>query len=151
MPGRVPVERAVCSGCVRPPAGARPDPGDPLAFRGYRRDGRRNRCATGLDGAGAAGAGGVATERADRPGELRQMKDTPFRERATEIQARLAAGLARVDPHHRLLGRPVSYRVIAGQTFEIVYRDVARIEEAELLGVKKLIGEHCFCSVITQT
>ena len=79
------------------------------------------------------------------------MKDTALRERLSEIQARLAAGLARIDPHRRLVGRPVTHRVIAGRTLEITYRDVARIEEGEILGVKKLIGEHCFCSVTPQT
>jgi len=79
------------------------------------------------------------------------VKDPALRERLSEIQARLAAGLVRIDPHHRLVGRPVTYQVIAGQTFEITYRDVARIEEAELMGVKKLIGQQCFCSVTPQT
>ena len=79
------------------------------------------------------------------------MKDPALRERLSEIQARLAAGLVRIDLHHRLVGRPVTYQVIAGQTFEITYRDVARIEEAELMGVKKLIGQQCFCSVTPQT
>jgi hypothetical protein len=79
------------------------------------------------------------------------VKDPALRERLTEIQDRLASGLARIDPHHRLLGRPVTFRVIAGQTFEITYRDVARIDEAELLGVKRLIGEHCVSSVTPQT
>ena len=79
------------------------------------------------------------------------MKNAGPRERLTEIQARLAAGLGKVDPHHRLVGCPVSYEVIAGQAVEITYRDVTRIEETELLGVKKLIGEHCFCSVTPQT
>jgi hypothetical protein len=68
-----------------------------------------------------------------------------------EIQKRLAGGLSRVDPHHRLVSRPVAYQVIAGQTFEIVYRDVPRIDEAELMGVKRLIGEQCVCSVAPQT
>jgi len=77
--------------------------------------------------------------------------DPALRERLTEIQARLATGLARIDPHHRLVGRPVTYQVIAGQTFEITYRDVTRIDEAELLGVKKLIGEQCVFSVTPQT
>ena len=77
--------------------------------------------------------------------------DPALRERLTEIQRRLATGLSRIDPHHRLVGRPVTYQVIAGQTFEITYRDVTRIEEAELLGVKKLIGEQCFASVTPQT
>jgi hypothetical protein len=77
--------------------------------------------------------------------------DPALRERLTEIQKRLATELVRIDPHHRLVGRPVTYQVIAGQTFEITYRDVTRIDEAELLGVKKLIGEHCFSSVTPQT
>lgn len=79
------------------------------------------------------------------------INDPALRERLTAIQARLAAGLARIDPHHRLVGRPVTYQVIAGQTFEITYHDVARIDEAELLGVKKLIGEQCVSSVTPQT
>lgn len=77
--------------------------------------------------------------------------DPILRERLAEIQRRLTDGLVRVDPHHRLAGRPVRYQVIAGQTFEIVYRDVPRIDEAEVLGVKRLIGEQCFCSVEPQT
>ncbi|MSR06235.1 MAG: hypothetical protein EXR93_04075 [Gemmatimonadetes bacterium] len=79
------------------------------------------------------------------------MKEAALRERLSEIQKRLAAGLERIDPHHRLVGRPVRYRVIAGQAFEITYRDVGRIEEAELLGVKKLIGQPCSWSVTPQT
>ncbi len=31
---------------------------------------------------------------------------------------------------------PVSYQIISGQTLEIVYRDVPRIEEAEVLGIR---------------
>ena len=77
--------------------------------------------------------------------------DPALRERLSEIQRRLRDGLAKVDPHHRLRGRPTSYQVISGETFEIVYRDVSRIDEAEVLGVKKLIGEQCFCSVTPQT
>lgn len=72
-------------------------------------------------------------------------------ERLAEIQHRLADGLGKIDPHHRLLGRPVSYRVIDGQTFEITYRDVPGIAEAEVLGVKRLIGAECFCTVQPQT
>jgi hypothetical protein len=67
------------------------------------------------------------------------------------LQRRLADGLAAVDPHHRLLGRPVSYRVIDGKTVEITFRDVAGIAEAEVLGVKRLIGQECFCTVSPQT
>ena len=77
--------------------------------------------------------------------------DPALRERLMQIQQQLAEGLSRIDPHHRLVGRPVSYQVIAGQTFEITYRDVPRIDEAELMGVKRLIGEHCFCTVTPQT
>jgi len=34
---------------------------------------------------------------------------------------------------------------------EITYRDVAGIADAELLGVKRIIGRDCFCSVSPQT
>lgn len=71
-------------------------------------------------------------------------------EQITEIQRRLAEGLASIDPHHRLLGRPLSYRVIDGRTLEITYHDVSGIAEAEVLGVKRLIGD-CYCSVSPQT
>ena len=81
------------------------------------------------------------------------MKDFPASERelATEIQRRLSDGLGKIDPHHRLLGRPVAYRVIDGTTLEITYRDVSGIAEAEVLGVKRLIGAECFCTVAPQT
>jgi len=69
----------------------------------------------------------------------------------TELQRRLADGLAKIDPHHRLLGRPVSYRVIDGQMLEIVYRDVAGIADAEVNGVKRIIGRDCSCTVSPQT
>jgi hypothetical protein len=72
-------------------------------------------------------------------------------EAITELQRRLADGLAKIDPHHRLLGRPVSYRVIDGQMLEIVYRDVAGIADAEVNGVKRIIGRDCSCSVSPQT
>jgi hypothetical protein len=75
----------------------------------------------------------------------------PLTDRLGEIRQRLADGLARIDPHHRLLGRPVSYRVIDGQAFEITYRDVAGIAEAEMDGVRRLIGHECSCSVSPQT
>jgi hypothetical protein len=68
-----------------------------------------------------------------------------------EIQRRLADGLARIDPHHRLLGRPLHYRVIDGTTLEITYRDVPGIADAEVLGVKRLIGADCSCTVSPQT
>lgn len=81
------------------------------------------------------------------------MKDVPASERAlaSEIQRRLSDGLGKIDPHHRLLGRPVAYRVIDGTTLEITYRDVSGIAEAEVLGVKRLIGAECFCTVAPQT
>ena len=69
----------------------------------------------------------------------------------TELQRRLADGLAKIDPHHRLLGRPVSYRVIDGQMLEIIYHDVAGIADAEVNGVKRIIGRDCSCSVSPQT
>ncbi len=69
----------------------------------------------------------------------------------TELQRRLADGLAKIDPHHRLLGRPVSYRVIDGQMLEITYRDVAGIADGEVNGVKRIIGRDCSCSVSPQT
>ena len=77
--------------------------------------------------------------------------DPVLRERLSAIQKRLADGLSRADPHHRLAGRPVSYQVIAGRTLEIIYRDVSRIDEAELLAVKRLVGDQCACSVAPQT
>lgn len=69
----------------------------------------------------------------------------------TDLQRRLADGLARIDPHHRLLGRPVTYRVIDGGTLEVTYRDVAGIADAEVLGVKRIIGQDCSCSISPQT
>ena len=68
-----------------------------------------------------------------------------------EMQHRLEDGLARIDPHHRLLGRPVTYRVIEGQILEITYRDVAGIADAELQGVKRVLGRECSCIVSPQT
>ena len=72
-------------------------------------------------------------------------------ERITAIQQRLAEGLTKIDPHHRLLGRPLSYRVIDGRALEITYRDVAGIAEAEVLGVKRILGRDCYCTVAPQT
>src|SRR2546428_2192813 len=72
-------------------------------------------------------------------------------EQLSDIRHRLADGLAKIDPHHRLLGRPVNYRVLDGEVFEITFRDVAGIAEAEVLGVKKLIGANCYCTVAPQT
>jgi hypothetical protein len=72
-------------------------------------------------------------------------------EAITELQRKLADGLARIDPHHRLLGRPVTYRVIDGRMLEVTYRDVAGIADAELFGVKRIIGDDCSCSISPQT
>ena len=73
-------------------------------------------------------------------------------DRAAEIRRLLSSdALARIDPHHRLLGRPVAFRLIDARTLEIVYRDVAGIAEAEVLGVKRLLGRDCFCTVSPQT
>jgi hypothetical protein len=69
----------------------------------------------------------------------------------TDLQRKLADGLARIDPHHRLLGRPVTYRVIDGRMIEVTYRDVAGIADAELLGWKRIIGQDCSCSISPQT
>ena len=79
------------------------------------------------------------------------VSDPAVRERLSEVQKRLGEGLSRVDPHHRLSGRPVSFQIIAGRTLEIAYRDVPRIDESELMGVKKLVGPQCVCSVTPQT
>jgi hypothetical protein len=75
----------------------------------------------------------------------------PHSAEATAIQHRLTEGLRAIDPHHRLLGRPVAYRVIDGTMLEITYRDVPGIADAEVQGVKRLIGAECFCSVAPQT
>ncbi len=77
--------------------------------------------------------------------------DPALRARLGEIQHRLSHRLGEIDPHHRLAGRPMTYHVIAGQTIEIVYRDVPSIDESEVLGIKRLIGEGCFCRVTPQT
>lgn len=70
---------------------------------------------------------------------------------AAELQRRVSEGLPRIDPHHRLAGRPVTYRILDGRTLEITYRDVAGIADAELAGVKRLIGGDCSCTVSPQT
>lgn len=71
--------------------------------------------------------------------------------RIAEIQRHLSEGLTRIDPHHRLAGRPMSYRLIDGQTLEITFRDVSGIAEAEVLGVKRMLGAGCYCTVSPQT
>ena len=72
-------------------------------------------------------------------------------ERLDEIRQRLADALPRVDPHHRLAGRPVTYRLIDGGTLEITYRDVPAIADAEVLGVRRVIGGESSCTVTPQT
>jgi hypothetical protein len=71
-------------------------------------------------------------------------------QRAAEIRRRLGAGLAGADPHHRILGRPVMYRVNDG-ALEITYRDVPSIADAEIAALKRLIGGECSCTVSPQT
>jgi hypothetical protein len=77
--------------------------------------------------------------------------DPTLRQRLTAMQQRLTRGLEQVDPHHRLRGHPLQYKVIAGQTFEIIFRDVPSIDEGEVAGVRRLIGEACYCTVMPQT
>ena len=77
--------------------------------------------------------------------------DPKLRDRLSALRASLDEGLERVDPHHRLRGRPVSYEVTDGQTLEITFRDVPSIGESEVLGVKKLLGGKSFCSVSPQS
>jgi len=68
-----------------------------------------------------------------------------------DIRRRFEEGIERLDQHHRLRGRRMTYRVSAPRTVEIVFHDVARIEESELLGLKKAVGAPCYCSVEPQT
>jgi len=82
------------------------------------------------------------------PGSL---KGRATQERLTAIKETLAAGLAKVDPFRRLRDRPVRYQLTAGQTLEITFRDVPSIGEAEVLGVKKLLGGKSFCTVTPQS
>jgi hypothetical protein len=71
--------------------------------------------------------------------------------RIDEIQRQLAQGLERIDPHHRLLGRPTTFRVIDGRALEITFKDVAGIAEAEAQGVKRVLGAESYYSVSPQT
>jgi hypothetical protein len=79
------------------------------------------------------------------------VKERQTEERLTAIKKSLAAGLERVDPFRRLRDRPVRYQLTAGQTLEITFRDVPSIGEAEVLGVKKLLGGKSFCTVSPQS
>ena len=72
-------------------------------------------------------------------------------QRVAAIKASLATGLEKVDPYHRLHGRPVRYQLTAGQTLEIAFRDVPSIGEAEVNAVKRLLGGRSFCSVSPQS
>lgn len=72
-------------------------------------------------------------------------------ERLAEVRQRLTDALPRLDPHHRLAGRPVTYRLIDGGALEITYRDVPAIADAELLGVRRAIGGEISCTVTPQT
>lgn len=67
------------------------------------------------------------------------------------MRARLEEGLPSADPHHRLRGRPVTFRTLGGPTLEIVYRDVSRIEESEVVAVKRLLGLRSHCTIEPQT
>jgi hypothetical protein len=78
------------------------------------------------------------------------VKDRATQERLSAIKESLATGLEKVDPFHRLRDRPVRYELTAGQTLEITFRDVPSIGEAEVLGVKKLLGGKSFCTVSPQ-
>ncbi len=82
------------------------------------------------------------------PGSL---KDRAAQARLTAIKDSLENGLAKVDPYRRLHGRPVRYQLTAGQTLEITFRDVPSIGEAEVNGVKRLLGGKTFCTVSPQS
>jgi hypothetical protein len=77
--------------------------------------------------------------------------DPEARARIARIQQRLKQGMGGTDPHHRLAGRPLSYKVIAGQTLELLYDEVPGINESEIQGLKRVVGEECFISVAPQT
>jgi len=79
------------------------------------------------------------------------VKDRAAQTRLSAIKESLERGLGRVDPYHRLQGRPVRYQLTAGQTLEITFRDVPSIGEAEVNGVKRLLGGKTFCSVSPQS
>ncbi len=77
--------------------------------------------------------------------------DRATQERLTSLKQRLTEGLANVDPYHRLRDRPLRYELTAGQTLEITFRDVPAIGEAEIVGVKRLLGGRSFCTVSPQS
>jgi len=79
------------------------------------------------------------------------VKDQATRERLTTIKESLATGLAAVDPYRRLRDHPIRFQLTAGQALEITFRDVPSIGEAEIIGVKRLLGGKSFCTVSPQT
>lgn len=79
------------------------------------------------------------------------MKVLAAQQRVTAIQESLATGIEKVDPYHRLRGRPGHYQLTAGQTLEITFRDVPSIGEAEVNAMKRLLGGKSFCSVSPQS
>ncbi len=78
-------------------------------------------------------------------------RDRATQERLTALKTALAAGLPNADPYHRLRDRPLSYRLTAGQTLELTIRDVPAIGEAEIAGIKRLLGGKAFWTVTPQT
>ncbi len=82
---------------------------------------------------------------------MTSIPDAGVRERVSHIKHMLETGLRQIDPHRRLQTRPVRYGITDGQTLEITYRDVPSITESEVRGIKKLIGQECFCTVSPQT
>ena len=81
----------------------------------------------------------------------RSSKHVSVSDALAAMRRRLDEGLAQADPHHRLRDRPVTFRTLGGRTLEVVYRDVPRIEESEVMGVKRLLGPGCYCIVEPQT
>ncbi len=79
------------------------------------------------------------------------VKDQATQARLSAIKATLETGLAGVDPYQRLRGRPLRYQLTAGHALEITFRDVPSIGEAEVIGVKRLLGGRSFCTVSPQS
>lgn len=77
--------------------------------------------------------------------------DPRVRKRISEIQEKLTRSLERADPHHRLVGRPLAYKVVSGQTLEITFQEVPRIDESELMEIKRSLGESCYARVLPET
>lgn len=79
------------------------------------------------------------------------VKDRAAQARLSTIKETLETGLTRVDPYRRLQGRPRRYQLTAGHALEITFRDVPSIGEAEVIGVKRLLGGKTFCTVSPQS